>query len=109
MPATGKCEPTIRAAVETAPRERLLELQLERLRATVARVLDAPTLLAARLREAGVESAADVRSLDDLGGCRSPKSATCASTTRSGCWRGRGSAPPACTRRAGTAANRPPP
>src|ERR671929_1126132 len=66
MPATGKCEPTIRAAVETAPRERLLELQLERLRATVARVLDAPTLLAARLREAGVESAADVRSLDDL-------------------------------------------
>src|ERR671933_328758 len=66
MPATGKCEPTIRAAVETAPRERLLELQLERLRATVARVLDAPTPLAARLREAGVESAADVRSLDDL-------------------------------------------
>src|SRR5919199_2817744 len=66
MPATGKCEPTIRAAVETAPRERLLELQLERLRATVARVLDAATPLAARLREAGVESAADVRSLDDL-------------------------------------------
>ena len=66
MPATGSCEPTIRDAVETAPRERLAELQLERLRATAARVLGAATPLAARLREAGVESAAAVRSLDDL-------------------------------------------
>ncbi len=45
-------------------REQLRVLQLERLRTTVARVLDAP--LAGRLREAGVESPEDVGSLDDL-------------------------------------------
>jgi phenylacetate-CoA ligase len=66
MPAIGSCEPTIRDAVETLPRERLAELQLERLRSTVARVLDAATPLASRLREAGVESGPDVRSLDDV-------------------------------------------
>jgi phenylacetate-CoA ligase len=45
-------------------REQLRALQLERLRTTVARVLDAP--LGGRLREAGIESPEDVGSLDDL-------------------------------------------
>ncbi len=45
-------------------REQLRARQLERLRATVARVLGAP--LGGRLREAGIESPEDVGSLDDL-------------------------------------------
>jgi phenylacetate-CoA ligase len=52
--------------IERAPREELEALQLERLRATVGRVLAAGTPLAARLRAAGVESGEDVRSLADL-------------------------------------------
>ena len=52
--------------VETLPRERLRELQLERLRATVERVLAGQPLGAARLAEAGVEAGGDVASLDDL-------------------------------------------
>jgi phenylacetate-CoA ligase len=46
------------------PREQLRALQLERLRETVGRVLDAP--LGGRLRDAGVESPEDIGSLDDL-------------------------------------------
>jgi phenylacetate-CoA ligase len=53
--------------VEALPRERLEVLQLERLRASVARVLRAVPPFAARLREAGITSAEDVRSLADLG------------------------------------------
>ena len=52
--------------VERAPRERLRELQLERLRGLVARLLDAVPPTRERLHAAGVRSAQDVRSLDDL-------------------------------------------
>ena len=52
--------------VERAPRERLRELQLERLRGLVARLLDAVPLTRERLHAAGVRSGEDVRSLDDL-------------------------------------------
>jgi phenylacetate-CoA ligase len=52
--------------VERAPREALGELQLERLRGLVARLLDAVPVARARLHEAGVRSADDVRGLDDL-------------------------------------------
>jgi len=51
--------------VETLPRERLRALQLERLRATVARVIDGQPLVAERLAEAGV---GEVNSLEDLAG-----------------------------------------
>ena len=54
------------ATAETMPRERLAALQLERLRETVARVLNGQPLGAASLAEAGVESTADIGSLDDL-------------------------------------------
>ncbi|HEX6620860.1 MAG TPA: phenylacetate--CoA ligase [Solirubrobacteraceae bacterium] len=52
--------------VERAPRERLRELQLGRLRGLVARLLDAVPVTRERLRAAGVRSGEDVRSLDDL-------------------------------------------
>jgi phenylacetate-CoA ligase len=52
--------------VERAPRERLRELQLERLRALVARLLDAVPVTRERLHAAGVRSGDDVGSLDDL-------------------------------------------
>jgi phenylacetate-CoA ligase len=52
--------------VERAPRERLRELQLQRLRALVTRLLDAVPVTRERLHGAGVHSGADVRSLDDL-------------------------------------------
>jgi phenylacetate-CoA ligase len=52
--------------VERAPRERLRELQLGRLRALVARLLDAVPVTRERLHAAGVRSGDDVGSLDDL-------------------------------------------
>ena len=52
--------------VETLPRERMEALQLERLRAAVARVLARVPPLAARLRAAGIISPDDIRSLADL-------------------------------------------
>jgi phenylacetate-CoA ligase len=52
--------------LERAPREHLRELQLERLRALVARLLDAVPVTRERLHAAGVRSGDDVRSLDDL-------------------------------------------
>jgi phenylacetate-CoA ligase len=52
--------------VESAPRERLGALQLERLRATVERVLRSQPPCAARLTEAGVGAAEEIASLDDL-------------------------------------------
>jgi len=55
-------------AIETAPREQLEDLQLERLRATVQRMLDHVAPMRERLRAAGVEHGADVRSLADLRG-----------------------------------------
>ena len=53
-------------AIETAPREQLQALQLERLRATVQRLLDRVAPMRERLRAAGVERGADVRSLADV-------------------------------------------
>jgi phenylacetate-CoA ligase len=53
-------------AIETAARDELEALQLERLRATVGRLLDRVPPIRARLRAAGVQDAADVRSLADL-------------------------------------------
>jgi phenylacetate-CoA ligase len=53
-------------AIETAARDELEALQLMRLRATVARLLDRVEPIRARLRAVGVEDAADVRSLADL-------------------------------------------
>ncbi len=53
--------------VETLPRERMHALQLERLRATVGRVLAGVAPLAERLRAAGIRSPGDIASLADLG------------------------------------------
>jgi phenylacetate-CoA ligase len=52
--------------VERAPRQRLRELQLARLRTLVARLLDAVPVTRERLHAAGVRSGEDIRSLDDL-------------------------------------------
>jgi phenylacetate-CoA ligase len=52
--------------IETAPRDQLEALQLERLRATVARLLSAVPITRERLNAAGVATAEDVASLDDL-------------------------------------------
>jgi phenylacetate-CoA ligase len=52
--------------VERAPRQRLRELQLARLRTLVARLLDAVPVTRERLHAAGVRSGEDLRSLDDL-------------------------------------------
>jgi phenylacetate-CoA ligase len=51
---------------ETLPRERLQTLQLERLRQTVQRLLDHVAPMRDRLHTAGVTSAHDIASLDDL-------------------------------------------
>jgi phenylacetate-CoA ligase len=56
------------ATAETMPRERLAALQLERLRDTVARVLNGQPLGANRLAEAGIESPSEIKELDDLAG-----------------------------------------
>jgi phenylacetate-CoA ligase len=56
----------IHSEEETAPRERLAALQLERLRATIARLLDSVPPSRERLLAAGISSAADVTSLDQL-------------------------------------------
>jgi phenylacetate-CoA ligase len=59
--------PTIAASeIETAPRERLRALQLERLRALVARLLDAVPAARERLHAVGVRAAEDIGALDDL-------------------------------------------
>jgi len=55
-------------AVETLGRTELRALQLERLRVTVGRVLDAQPLGAARLRDAGVRAPEDLASVADVGG-----------------------------------------
>src|SRR5262245_19229399 len=51
---------------EATPRERLEALQVERVRATVARILRSVPPLAERLRSVGVRQAEDVRSLADV-------------------------------------------
>jgi phenylacetate-CoA ligase len=54
------------SSAESMPRERLAALQLERLRATTTRILARVSPLARRLRAAGIGSARDIRTLDDL-------------------------------------------
>jgi len=54
------------AAVETMPRDEIAALQLERVRATIDRVLYHQPLGAERLRQAGITDASDITSLDDL-------------------------------------------
>jgi phenylacetate-CoA ligase len=51
---------------ETLPRERLQALQLDRLRSTLARQLEAVPVMRERLNAAGITSAQDIQSLDDL-------------------------------------------
>jgi phenylacetate-CoA ligase len=63
---SARFERAIWDPVEALPRERLRELQLERLRVTVDHVLAAQPLGAARLTGAGIERAEDVGSLDDV-------------------------------------------
>ena len=65
MPTSARSE-AIWDPVEAAPRERLRELQLERLRSTVARTLDHQPRFASRLAEAGIGDAREIASLDDL-------------------------------------------
>lgn len=53
--------------VQTMPREQLRDLQLERLRTMVGRILDTPVpLFARKLAEAGITSPADLTSVDDV-------------------------------------------
>jgi phenylacetate-CoA ligase len=52
--------------IETLPRDRMDALQLERLRATIGRVLASVAPLTGRLGEAGIRSPADIGSLTDL-------------------------------------------
>jgi phenylacetate-CoA ligase len=56
----------ISSDVEIAPRERLEVLQLECLRATVARLLNSVPIARERLNAAGIAAPGDVASLDDL-------------------------------------------
>jgi phenylacetate-CoA ligase len=51
---------------ETLPRERLEVLQIERLRQTIGRLLDAVLPMRARLFDAGLRSPSEVTSFDDL-------------------------------------------
>jgi phenylacetate-CoA ligase len=66
MPASARSE-AVWDPVETGARERLRELQLERLRSTVTRTLDHQAPFASRLAEAGIGDAREIASLDDLG------------------------------------------
>ena len=63
---SARLDQATRDPVERLPRERMRELQLDRLRATVAHVLDAQPPGAARLRAAGIGSPEEIASLDDL-------------------------------------------
>ena len=66
MPTSAPSEPGIWDPAETLPRERIREIQLERLRTTVGRVLGAKGLGARRLAAGGVARAEEVASLRDL-------------------------------------------
>jgi phenylacetate-CoA ligase len=66
MPTSAPFEPGIWDAAETLPRDRIGELQLERLRTTVGRVAAANGVGARRLAGGGIEAAGNVGSLDDL-------------------------------------------
>jgi phenylacetate-CoA ligase len=66
MPTSAPSEPGIWDEAETLPRSRIQEIQLERLRATVGRVLGADGLGARRLAEGGIAGSEDVGTLRDL-------------------------------------------
>jgi phenylacetate-CoA ligase len=66
MPTSARSEAEVWDPVETGPREHLRDLQLERLRTTVERTIDSQPPMAARLAEAGITSATEISSLDDL-------------------------------------------
>jgi phenylacetate-CoA ligase len=66
MPTSARSDAAVWDPVETGPRERLRELQLERLRATVERTLKGQPAFASRLAEAGIGDAGEISSLDDL-------------------------------------------
>jgi phenylacetate-CoA ligase len=66
MLTAAESESRIWDPAESMPREQLAALQLERVRGTVARVLDGQPLGAERLRGAGIDAPEEVRSLDDL-------------------------------------------
>jgi phenylacetate-CoA ligase len=66
MPKSASSETAVWDPVESGPRESLRELQLERLRATVARTLSSQPPLSSRLAEAGIAGPSDISSLDDL-------------------------------------------
>jgi phenylacetate-CoA ligase len=66
MPTSARSDAAVWDPVETGPRERLRELQLERLRATIERTIRAQPPMATRLAEAGITDAAEISSLEDL-------------------------------------------
>jgi phenylacetate-CoA ligase len=66
MPQADASEILIRDPIETLPRGQLQDLQLHRARETVARVLRYQPVGAARLAEAGIAAADDLRSLGEL-------------------------------------------
>ncbi len=66
MRTSAASEQAIWDPIETGPRERLRELQLERLRATVARTIEGQPPFAARLADAGIGDPGEIRSIDDL-------------------------------------------
>ncbi len=68
MPPAEASEIPVRDPVETLPREQLRELQLQRVRETVARVLGRQPVGASRLAQAGVTAPDELRSLADLAG-----------------------------------------
>jgi phenylacetate-CoA ligase len=68
MPTSARSDAAVWDEVETGPRERLRELQLERLRGTVERTIQGQPVFASRLAEAGIADAASISSLDDLAG-----------------------------------------
>jgi phenylacetate-CoA ligase len=66
MPTSARSDPAVWDPVETGPRERLRELQVERLRSTVEHVLETQPPIASRLAESGIEDATEISALDDL-------------------------------------------
>ncbi len=66
MPTSAPSELAGRDAPQRLPRGQLRELQLQRLRATVDRVLSGQPLGARRLRQAGIDAGADITTLEDL-------------------------------------------
>jgi phenylacetate-CoA ligase len=66
MPRGAPTEPPVWDPVETLPRAELRELQLDRLRATIARVLRSQTVGTERLTAGGIAAPEDLRSLADL-------------------------------------------